>query len=146
MPDIHIHREHQLGFAEARKVAFSWAEQAEQNFDMECVYEEGESEDTLTFSRSGVKGTLLVDAHQFEMKAQLGFLFGAFKDRIESEIGSQLDALLNAPHPTAVADAATGRKAASAKKADKTAKPPTTRTAKAADKTTASKPAKPRKA
>lgn len=97
MPDIHIHREHQLGFKQARKVAFSWAEKAEEKFDMECTYEEGETEDTLHFSRSGVKGTLLVDDHQFEMKAQLGFLFGAFKDRIETEIGDQLDALLNAP-------------------------------------------------
>jgi hypothetical protein len=26
MPDIHIHREHTLGLAEARKVAFEWAE------------------------------------------------------------------------------------------------------------------------
>ena len=107
MPDIHIHRDHQLGFEEARKVAFSWAEKAEEKFDMECTYEEGETEDTLTFSRSGVKGTLLVDAKQFEMKAQLGFLFGAFKDRIESEIGEQLDALLNAPHPAAKKTAAT---------------------------------------
>ena len=101
MPDIHIHRDHHLGFKEARKVAFSWAEKAEEKFDMECTYEEGEKEDLLTFTRSGVKGTLLVDAHQFEMKAQLGFLFGAFKDRIEAEIGEQLDALLNAPHPGA---------------------------------------------
>ena len=109
MPDIHIHREHHLGFKEARKVAFSWAEKAEEKFDMECTYEEGEKEDLLTFTRAGVKGTLLVDAHQFEMKAQLGFLFGAFKDRIEAEIGEQLDALLNAPHPGT-------RKAASGKK------------------------------
>ena len=98
MPDIHIHREHHLGFKEARKVAFSWAEKAEEKFDMECTYEEGEKEDLLTFTRTGVKGTLLVDAHQFEMKAQLGFLLGAFKDRIEAEIGEQLDALLNALH------------------------------------------------
>ena len=95
MPDIHIHREHHLGLPAARKIAFSWAEKAEEKFDMECVYEEGDTEDLLTFTRSGVKGTLLVDAKQFEMKAQLGFLFGAFKDRIESEIGEQLDALLN---------------------------------------------------
>ncbi len=101
MPDIHIHREHHLGFAKARKVAFSWAEQAEEKFDMECTYEEGDTQDTLYFSRAGVKGTLLVDAHQFEMNAQLGFLFGAFKDRIESEIGEQLDALLSAPQPAA---------------------------------------------
>jgi putative polyhydroxyalkanoate system protein len=97
VPDIHIHRDHQLGFKEARKIAFSWAEKAEEKFDMECTYEEGDTEDTLHFSRSGVTGTLLVDAKQFEMKAQLGFLFGAFKDRIEAEIGEQLDALLNKP-------------------------------------------------
>ena len=111
MPDIHIHREHHLGFKEARKVAFSWAEKAEEKFDMECTYEEGEKEDLLTFTRTGVKGTLLVDAHQFEMKAQLGFLLGAFKDRIEAEIGEQLDALLNAPHPSAKKKAATDRDA-----------------------------------
>jgi putative polyhydroxyalkanoate system protein len=115
VPDIHIHRDHQLGFKEARKIAFSWAEKAEEKFDMECTYEEGDTEDTLTFSRSGVKGTLLVDAHQFEMKAQLGFLFGAFKDRIESEIGEQLDALLNAPHPAAKKPTSTS----AAKKKDK---------------------------
>lgn len=97
MPDIHIHREHQLGLHKARKIAFSWAEKAEEKFDMECTYEEGDTQDTLFFTRSGVKGTLLVDASQFEMRAQLGFLFGAFKDRIESEIGDQLDALLSAP-------------------------------------------------
>ena len=118
MPDIHIHRDHQLGFQEARKVAFSWAEKAEEKFDMECTYEEGETEDLLTFTRSGVKGTLLVDATQFEMKAQLGFLFGAFKDRIESEIGAQLDALLNAPHPAAKKTAA----ASAGKKKDKAEK------------------------
>ncbi|MFZ3125021.1 MAG: polyhydroxyalkanoic acid system family protein [Acidovorax sp.] len=109
MPDIHIHRAHHLGFAEARKVGYSWAEKAGRKFDMECTYEEGDAQDTLHFSRAGVKGILLVDAHQFEMKAELGFLFGAFKARIEAEIGEQFDALLNAPHPDE-------RKAAPAKK------------------------------
>ena len=118
MPDIHIHRNHPLGFLQARKIAFAWAEKAEKKFDMECTYEEGDTEDTLIFSRTGVKGTLLVDAHQFEMKAQLGFLLGAFKDRIEQEIGDQLDALLNAPPPSAkkaaVASAGQAKKTAAA--------------------------------
>jgi len=109
VPDIHIHREHHLGFTEARNVGLSWAEKVEKKFAMDCTYEEGDGQDTLYFSRAGVKGTLLVDAHQFEMKAELGFLFGAFKARIEAEIGEQLDALLNAPHPGA-------HKAASVKK------------------------------
>ncbi|MBP3979657.1 MAG: polyhydroxyalkanoic acid system family protein [Gammaproteobacteria bacterium] len=109
MPDIHIHRQHRLGFTEARNVGYSWAEKAQRKFDMECTYEEGDAQDTLYFSRAGVKGTLLVDARQFEMKAELGFLFGAFKARIEAEIGEQLDALLNTPRPAA-------RKAAPAKR------------------------------
>lgn len=133
MPDIHIHREHQLGLKEARKIAFSWAEKAEEKFDMECVYEEGDTEDTLTFTRSGVKGTLLVDAKQFEMKAQLGFLFGAFKDRIESEIGDQLDALLNKP----------GKAAAATKKSADGDEP---KKAKVAPKAAAKAPAKAKKA
>lgn len=109
MPDIHIHREHHLGFEEARKIGCAWAEKAEEKFDMDCTYEEGDTQDTLHFSRAGINGTLLVDAIQFEMKAELGFLLGAFKARIEAEIGEQLDALLNAPRPGA-------RKAAPAKK------------------------------
>lgn len=142
MPDIHIHREHQLGLKEARKIAFSWAEKAEEKFDMECVYEEGDTEDTLTFTRSGVKGTLLVDAKQFEMKAQLGFLFGAFKDRIESEIGDQLDALLNKPGKPA----ATAKKSADAE-APKKAKAGTgAASAKAAPKAADKTPAKSKKA
>lgn len=139
MPDIHIHREHHLGLKEARKIAFSWAEKAEEKFDMECVYEEGDTEDTLTFSRSGVKGTLLVDAKQFEMKAQLGFLFGAFKDRIESEIGEQLDALLNGKPAKAA-----GKKAAA--DADEPAKEKKASTKATAPKAAAKTAAKPKKA
>ena len=137
MPDIHIHREHHLGLHAARKIAFSWAEKAEEKFDMECVYEEGDTEDTLTFSRSGVKGTLLVDARQFQMKAQLGFLFGAFKDRIESEIGEQLDALLNGKPAKA-----SGKKAAADTEEPGKEKAPAKSEPKAAAKTAAKKPKK----
>ena len=111
MSDIHIHRDHHLGLDKARKIAFSRAEKVEEKFDMECTYEEGDTEDLLTFSRSGVQGTLLVDAQQLEMKAQLGFLFSAFKDRIEAEIGEQLDALLQAPHTGAKKAATKAKKA-----------------------------------
>ena len=95
MPDIHIHREHHLGLHAARKIAFSWAEKAEEKFDMECVYEEGDTEDTLTFSRAGVKGTLLVDARQFQMKAQLGFLFGSSVEALSG--GITMGMLLSVP-------------------------------------------------
>lgn len=94
MPDIHIQRDHALGLAGARKVAFQWAEQVEQEFDMSCTYEEGKARDEVCFSRSGVSGTLTVTKDRFELNARLGFLLGAFKDRIESEIVKNLDELL----------------------------------------------------
>ncbi|MCJ0764864.1 polyhydroxyalkanoic acid system family protein [Variovorax terrae] len=94
MPDIHIQREHALGLPEARKLAFRWAEQVEEEFDMECTYEEGKTSDLVSFTRSGVSGTLAVHKNSFELEARLGFLLGAFKDRIEAEIVKNLDALL----------------------------------------------------
>jgi len=97
MADLHIVREHTLGLANARKIAFKWAEQAEVEFGMDCTYAEGDELDEVTFSRSGVKGTLEVDATRFELRAQLGLLVGAFKHHIEAEIVKNLDALLAAP-------------------------------------------------
>lgn len=94
MPDIRIHREHQLGLAKARKVAWQWAEHAEQKFDMECSVLEGETSDTVEFVRSGVKGRLIVAADHFDLDAKLGFLLGAFAKTIEGEILKNLDDLL----------------------------------------------------
>ena len=94
MPDIQIKREHALGLAEARKIAFKWAEMAEEKFDMECTYEEGKTEDLVTFTRSGVNGELRVNKELFLLDARLGFLLGAFKEKIEGEIVKNLDTLL----------------------------------------------------
>ncbi len=99
MPDIHIHRPHQLGLEAARKIAFAWAEKAERKFDMECAYEEGEDQDTVVFHRAGVQGTLQVRPDLFELEAHLGFLVSVFKDRIESELQAQFDALLDPQQP-----------------------------------------------
>ena len=101
MADIHIERDHQLGMGGARKLAWRWAEQAENDFDMSCTYEEGAECDEVQFSRSGVSGTLKVSADRFELDARLGFLLGAFKDRIEGEIVKNLDELLAAKKPAA---------------------------------------------
>ncbi|MBT9505243.1 polyhydroxyalkanoic acid system family protein [Rhodoferax sp.] len=102
MADLHILRQHALGLDEARSIAFKWAEHAEEEFGMTCIYEEGKTEDEVTFSRSGVHGTLHVTKEKFELNAKLGFLVGAFKGRIESEIVKNLDDLLNAEPKAAV--------------------------------------------
>jgi putative polyhydroxyalkanoate system protein len=94
VPDIRIHREHNLGLTKARKIALQWAEDAESKFAMECTILEGETSDTVEFTRAGVKGELIVAADHFALEARLGFLLGAFSKTIESEIERNLDALL----------------------------------------------------
>ncbi len=95
MADIRIHREHSLGLAKARKIAWKWAEEVESKFDMACTVVEGEFSDTVEFTRSGVSGTLVVAADHFDLSAKLGFLLGAFSKTIEAEITKNLDALLS---------------------------------------------------
>ena len=94
MAELHILRPHALGLPKARVLALLWVEQARTDFGLQCTYAEGQQEDKVGFSRSGVAGTLLVSHDRFELKAKLGFLLGTFKERIEREITSNLDTLL----------------------------------------------------
>jgi len=55
---------------------------------------EGETSDTVEFTRAGVNGRLIVAADHFDLDAKLGFLLGAFAGTIEREIEKNLDALL----------------------------------------------------
>ena len=115
MPDIRIHRSHQLGLAKAREVAWAWAEEVEKRFDMECTVIEGETSDTVEFTRPGVNGRLIVAANHFDLDATLGFLLGAFSKTIQAEIENNLDALL----ASRAAKAKPAAKKAAAKKAAK---------------------------
>lgn len=115
MADLHIRREHSLSLAAARKIARAWAEQVEDDFGMQCSYEEGVKEDCVNFKRSGVNGCLLVTADHFDLDAKLGFLLGAFKGRIEAEIVKNLDDLL-APKPAAKSPAKAAKPKPKAKK------------------------------
>jgi putative polyhydroxyalkanoate system protein len=91
MAEINIQREHALGLERARKVALKWAEHVEKKFDMECTILEGDTSDTVEFTRSGVSGTMNVTATHFDVQAKLGFLLGAFAGQIETEVCKQLD-------------------------------------------------------
>jgi putative polyhydroxyalkanoate system protein len=99
MPDIRIRREHALGLAKAREIAWKWAEEVEQRFGMECSVIEGGLSDTVEFTRAGVHGELIVAADHFDLRAKLGFLLGAFSKTIEREILANLDALLKGSVP-----------------------------------------------
>jgi putative polyhydroxyalkanoate system protein len=119
LPDIHITRHHSLGLPEARKLAFKWAETAEERFEMECTYEEGKTSDLVSFTRSGVNGELKVTKDRFVLDARLGFLLGAFKDRIETEIVKNLDDLLAHESPVHAFDKAVAKRSAPKKAAVK---------------------------
>ena len=55
---------------------------------------EGETSDTVEFTRSGCSGRLIVAADHFDLDAKLGFLLGAFSKTIETQIQNNLDVLL----------------------------------------------------
>jgi putative polyhydroxyalkanoate system protein len=117
LPEIHITRQHHLGLAEARKLAFRWAEVAEEKLDMQCTYEEGRTSDRVSFKRSGVHGELKVTRDKFVLDARLGLLLGAFKHRIETEIVKNLDELLAHESPAHAFEKAVARKSAPRKAA-----------------------------
>jgi putative polyhydroxyalkanoate system protein len=94
MAEIRIRREHRLGLAKARKTAWRWAELAEEKFGLACTVIEGETSDVVEFSRAGLDGRLLVEADAFDLSAELGFLLGAFRQRIEAGIEENLDRVL----------------------------------------------------
>jgi putative polyhydroxyalkanoate system protein len=111
MPDLRIHRDHKLGLAKARKIAWQWAEEVEQKFGMECSVIEGVTSDTVEFKRAGVHGELIVAADHFDLFARLGFLLGAFSKTIERQIQGNLDALLLESGKAAPVKAATKKPA-----------------------------------
>ena len=94
MTDIHMQRLHTLGLAAARKLANEWREQAETRLGMACEYTEGATSDEIRFRRAGVTGTVQITDDRFVLDAELGFLWSAFKDKIETEVARRMDKLL----------------------------------------------------
>jgi putative polyhydroxyalkanoate system protein len=121
LADIHIVRVHGLGLPQARKLAFRWAEVAENKLDMDCTYEEGKLSDVVSFKRPGASGELKVTKDRFELVARLGLLLGVFKGKIESEIVRNLDELLEQKDPLHAFEQ--GLASHEAKKSAKSAKP-----------------------
>jgi putative polyhydroxyalkanoate system protein len=94
MPDIRIHRDHALGLAKARKAARAWAKEVQARFGIECTVIEGRRQDTVEFTRSGVKGQLVVAADHVDLSATFSWLLSAFAPTIRSQIEKELDAVL----------------------------------------------------
>ena len=94
MAHIHIHRAHQLGLPQARLLASQWTTQARTEFELECHVVASPTGDTISFSRSGVKGELRVAADHFTVDATLGFFLAAFSETFKHKIEKTIDKML----------------------------------------------------
>jgi putative polyhydroxyalkanoate system protein len=98
MPNLHITRQHNLSLDKARAIAQQWALDAERDLRMETSLVMGtdnhQTAERWNFKRTGVTGSLVTSAQSFELELHLGFLLGAFQDKIKQQIEQNLDQLL----------------------------------------------------
>ena len=92
MSVIDVHRPHALDKAQARAAAETLAEDLSRQFDVHYQWEG----DVMKFKRSGVKGQLDISPSDIHVHLELGMLLRPFKSRIEQEIHSQLDQIVQA--------------------------------------------------
>ena len=130
MPDIHIERQHALGLPLAREIARRWTRKLENDFSLQCRYEEGTQDDQVAVSGLGVAGWVVVNARFLQVQLDLRFPMITLRSMIERRIAQELDEEL---------DGHAARNAAAKKK--RPAAPRKTAAPKAAAKKTTPKPA-----
>lgn len=94
MADIDFQKSHNLGLEKARSLAKHWMEDGAPKFGLSCQRTEGPEQDTITFERMGVQGTMLVSGTSFDLKVKLGMMMSAFKPLIEAELAKNVARLL----------------------------------------------------
>jgi putative polyhydroxyalkanoate system protein len=87
---ISIKRTHHSSASEAKKVADKVAAKLEKDYQLKSSW----AGDVLSFTRSGVQGTLAVTASEFHVDVKLGFLMVAFKSPIQNAIEENIDKLI----------------------------------------------------
>lgn len=94
MSDIHYERAHDLGLTRARELAREWLDDAARKLGLSCQTQPGETQDTITFERTGVKGTMLVSGTDFKLDIHLGLMMAAFKPLVEAEVSRNLERII----------------------------------------------------
>ena len=87
MSKIDIRRKHGQSQKAAKAAVDKTAAAIAKKFGLQSSWDG----DTLHFERSGVKGKIAVSKTEVHVTAELGFLVGALKPMIETEIERQLD-------------------------------------------------------
>ena len=86
MADISIRQSHQLSAGKARAAAEKVADEMTSEFDMTCAWEG----DVLSFTRSGVSGTLALLGQEAQLDITLGFMLKAFAGKIEEKVSENM--------------------------------------------------------
>jgi putative polyhydroxyalkanoate system protein len=94
MSDIKFQQAHNLGMDKARELAVKWIDDASKKMGLSCKHVQGQDQDTITFERMGVNGTMLVSGSSFDLNVKLGMMMAAFKPMIESEIAKNLGRII----------------------------------------------------
>lgn len=87
MAELVFERAHSLSLAAARAIAQRLADEMRSEYGVDSRWQG----DELHFSRTGLSGVLRVDTDRIRLDAQLGFLFSAFKPRIEASMAANFD-------------------------------------------------------
>lgn len=95
MAEISIKRAHHSTTADAKKMAEKIAAKLEKDYALKSSWQR----DVLTFTRSGVNGTLAVTVKELHIDVKLGFLMAAFKGPIQGAIEKNLDTLIKPAKP-----------------------------------------------
>lgn len=94
MSEVQVHHAHTLGLEKARALAREWAAEGARKLGLQCQHAEGTEQDTITFERMGVHGTMRVTATDFDLNVKLGMMMAPFKPLIEAEIEKNLDRII----------------------------------------------------
>lgn len=97
MSDVNFQRSHALGLEKARELAQQWVATSAAKLGLDCQHKQGADQDTITFERMGVKGTMKVTATEFDLNIKLGMMMAALKPMIEAEVAKNRAASLTKP-------------------------------------------------
>lgn len=87
MSDLHIEQAHDRDREEVREIVRGLTGQLRDNYSIQSNWTD---DDTVSFSRSGVSGTLKIDNERVVVDMKLGLMARAFKGRIKSELSRQM--------------------------------------------------------
>jgi len=110
---IVVRRKHNLGLAEARRLAGSIARKLQDDYGGSFTWRG----DELNFQRTGASGSVAVTKDDVQVRVELGFLLSALRSRIEQEIVTFCDAHFGARDRAAAGESA--RRALRRRKAPK---------------------------